>query len=187
MITWKRIALSLAVLTAVAFGGLALSACGPSNEEVVTQAVTDELELIKTHDDATLDQLAGYEGADALAPYGIDAKGFLASFLDGFDYRIDDVTVDGETAQATITLTAKSFSAFADAVSQGQAALAADESVANLTDEELNQRVGQTLMEALGSVTAAEKPPVALTFTLEDGTWKPNQDAQQLLQNTLLS
>lgn len=187
MSTRKRIALLCAVVASIAFGGLALSACGPSNEELVTQAVTDQLELIKVHDDATLDQLAAYESAEALAPYGLDAKGFLTSFLEGFDYRIDEVTVDGDAAQATVTLTVKGMSAFTEALNQSQAALAADESVAILTDEELNQRVGQALMEALGTVVATEKPPVTLTFALEDGTWMPTQDARQDLRETLMS
>ena len=90
------------------------------------QGVADELERLKTHDEALLDELAADSGVDQLATYGIDAKSFIAAYLDGFDYRIDEVKVDGDSATATVVLTCKKFDAFAQALTEATTALAED-------------------------------------------------------------
>ena len=40
----------------------------------------------------------------------------MKAYFGGFDYVIDDVTVDGDTATATVTLTCKSFDDYMNAV-----------------------------------------------------------------------
>ena len=97
----KTIVAACLAAVALSVGALSLGACGPSAEEVVRQGVADELERLKTHDEALLDELAADSGVDQLATYGIDAKSFIAAYLDGFDYRIDEVKVDGLPARSS--------------------------------------------------------------------------------------
>ena len=122
----KTVVAACLAAVALSVGALSLGACGPSAEEVVRQGVADELERLKTHDEALLDELAADSGVDQLATYGIDAKSFIAAYLDGFDYRIDEVKVDGDSATATVVLTCKKFDAFAQALTEATTALAED-------------------------------------------------------------
>ena len=103
----KGALLALAVaLAATMLTGLV--ACGgESAEDVIRKGVTEELESIKNLDQAALDEImAGAGAANAgLEEYGIDMEEFCRTWLDGFDYSVDNVTVDGENATATATIT----------------------------------------------------------------------------------
>lgn len=182
-----------AVLTAgmavamLAAGAVFLAGCGPSAEEVVRQGVSDELERLKAHDSELLAELAADSGADQLAVYGIDAQEFIGAYLDGFDYRIDDVTVDGDTATATVVLTCKKFEEFSTALSTASMALAEDEATAELSEDGINQKIGQTVLEVLAGLEPSESVPVELTFTLQDKAWTPTSDTEKALSAALFA
>ena len=176
----KTIVAACLAAVALSVGALSLGACGPSAEEVVRQGVADELERLKTHDEALL-------GVDQLATYGIDAKSFIAAYLDGFDYRIDEVKVDGDSATATVVLTCKKFDAFAQALTEATTELAEDEQTAELDADQINEKVGQLVLEALGSVEPTESNPVELPFTRTDNAWGPASGAEQALSTALFS
>ena len=181
----KRIAAACLTAALAAFGAAALAGCGPSNEEIVRQGVTEELEAVKALDPALLDEMAANEGLAQLAAYGIDAKEFVSSYLAGFDYRVDEVKVDGDTAQATVVLTCKSFNAFATGFTEAVTALSADESVPNMGDEEVDQLIGQTVMDTLAAVEPTETAPVTLAFELKDNVWSPTAEAEQVITEAL--
>lgn len=124
---------------------------------------------------------------DQLATYGIDAKSFIAAYLDGFDYRIDEVKVDGDSATATVVLTCKKFDAFAQALTEATTELAEDEQTAELDADQINEKVGQLVLEALGSVEPTESNPVELPFTRTDNAWGPASGAEQALSTALFS
>ena len=174
----KTVVAACLAAVALSVGALSLGACGPSAEEVVRQGVADELERLKTHDEALLDELA---------TYGIDAKSFIAAYLDGFDYRIDEVKVDGDSATATVVLTCKKFDAFAQALTETTTELAEDEQTAELDADQINEKVGQLVLEALGSVEPTESNPVELPFTRTDNAWGPASGAEQALSTALFS
>ena len=134
-----------------------------------------------------LDELAADSGVDQLATYGIDAKSFIAAYLDGFDYRIDEVKVDGDSATATVVLTCKKFDAFAQALTETTTELAEDEQTAELDADQINEKVGQLVLEALGSVEPTESNPVELPFTRTDNAWGPASGAEQALSTALFS
>ena len=71
-----------------------LSGCGgPSVEELITNDLTSQFDEIKNGGD---DFLSGLEEAsgDEFEQLGIDPKEYAKSYLEGFDYKIGDVTVD---------------------------------------------------------------------------------------------
>ena len=87
-----------------------LSGCGgPSVEELITNDLTSQFDEIKNGGD---DFLSGLEEAsgDEFEQLGIDPKEYAKSYLEGFDYKIGDVTVDEDkgTATAEVTITCKS-------------------------------------------------------------------------------
>ncbi len=182
----KRFAATFLAVALLAFGGLALTGC-QNNEDVVREGVAAELDKLKTLDDETLELLASEAGADDLATYGIDAKEFISSYLAGFDYRIDSVTVDGDNATATVVLTCKSFSQYEQGIQDASASLASDESILDMSADELNQKIGETVMSVIDDIPTAETDPIDLTFTLQDKTWTPTAETEQAIATALFS
>ncbi len=186
MSTPKRIIATFLAAALLTLGAVALVGCGgPSDEEIVRQGVTDELDKIKNLDTETIDQMALEVGAAGFENYGIDPKEFVTSYLNGFDYRIDDVTVDGQEATATVVLTCKSFTEYEAALTEAATALAEDESIVDLSQEEINMKYGQVVMDTLAGVSVQETEPLALTFELQDKTWMPTADAQKALADAM--
>ena len=183
----KAIMATCLAVVVLSIGALSLTGCGPSAEDVVRQGVADELERLKTHDAALLDELAAGSGADQLAVYGIDSQTFIAGYLDGFDYRIDEVTIEGDKATATVVLTSKKLDVFTQALTEATTTLAADESVAALGTEELNEKVGQVVLEVLAKVEPTESAPIELPFERKDSTWSPSSGAEQVLSSALFA
>ena len=78
-------------------------------EELITNDLTSQFDEIKNGGD---DFLSGLEEAsgDEFEQLGIDPKEYAKSYLEGFDYKIGDVTIDEDkgTATADVTITCKS-------------------------------------------------------------------------------
>ena len=178
----------LAVLgVSLAFGSLTLTACGPDHEQAIRDALTEELESIKNLDESFLSDLSSDPSIAELQEFGIDPNEFFKAYLSGFDYRIDDETVDGDTATATVVLTTKSFSQFNDDLTASFEALLADESLATLSEEDLYARIGQSVMDTVNNLPIVENAPVTVTYELVDNTWTPTEESQTSLENALMS
>lgn len=184
MTTKKIISLCAATMLAL----FALAGCsGPSDEEAVRARVSAEFDAIKSIDDASLDELAENSGFGEFAAFGIEPREFAASYLSGFDYRIDNVTVDGDTAQATVTLTCKSVKEFGDRFNEEVEALAADEAVANMTEEEANQKIGDISMEIMTSLQPVDMPTLTIEFARVNGAWEPTDSGEQAIANAFFN
>ncbi|MDR2714811.1 MAG: hypothetical protein LBB42_04760 [Coriobacteriales bacterium] len=97
------LALMLALVMALS---LSLVGCGKSSEDVIRDGITEELEGLKTLNEKTISQLMS-GSAGAFSQFGIEDRDFFEAWLEGFDYSVDDVTVNGDNAVAKVTLTAK--------------------------------------------------------------------------------
>lgn len=169
---------------------LALSGCGQDSEEVIREGVTEELESLKTLDEATLDELMGDVEASALADfedYGIDAREFVKAYLAGFDYAVDEVTVDGDAAQVTVTFTCKSFTDLQTVLEASVAELVADPSVASMSADELNVKVGELFMEAVNQIQVRTTDPFVLEYQKTDNVWGPTDGMQDTITSALFN
>lgn len=176
---------ALAAATMLVLAAGLLVGCGPDNEKLIRDAITQELESLKTHDEALMDELTADAGLDDLKAFGIEPKAFLAAYLDGFDYRIDEVSVDGDSATATVVFTCKNYSDYTAALESATAALLEDDTMANLSADQLNARIGQAVMDALAGVAVKETAPFAVEYKLADKTWSPTPNAEQAVANAL--
>ena len=108
--TLGKRALALVVAALLAMGAaFTLAGCsGASDEQVIRDGITKELDAFKN---PTKEGLAPYIGeADedqlaALEAYGIDIYEFIEHAFRGFDYEIGDITVDGDKAVANVKVT----------------------------------------------------------------------------------
>ncbi|WP_417801592.1 hypothetical protein [Thermophilibacter provencensis] len=169
--------------------GLVLGACsGPSPEEVIREDLTANLDRVKELDDATVEELVSSMGTIGLETYGIEASDVVRSLLDGFDYTIDDITVDdeGTSAVASVSVTCKSASDFTERINQAATDLATElmndpSGLELLSDEEaLNARIGEVVMETLDEVEL-QQTSIEIDYSKTDDGWTAS-DASELAQ-----
>ncbi len=169
--------------------GLVLGACsGPSPEEAIREDLTANLDRVKELDDATVEELVGSMGTLGLETYGIEASDVVRSLLDGFDYTIDDITVDdeGTSAVASVSVTCKSASDFTERINQAATDLATElmndpSGLELLSDENaLNARIGEVVMETLDEVEL-QQTSIEIDYSKTDDGWTAS-DASELAQ-----
>lgn len=169
--------------------GLVLGACsGPSPEEAIREDLTANLDRVKELDDATVEELVGSMGTLGLETYGIEASDVVRSLLDGFDYTIDDITVDdeGTSAVASVSVTCKSASDFTERINQAATDLATElmndpSGLELLSDENaLNARIGEVVMETLDEAEL-QQTSIEIDYSKTDDGWTAS-DASELAQ-----
>lgn len=160
---------------------------GQSDEEVIREALTEELEGIKTQDEAYMSQMAADMDADEFAVYGIDATEFMSKYLTGFDYTIDSITVNEDTAEAVVTLTCKSFSAYEDAIETETYNAIATTDIASMSEDDVNKLVGQIMMTALDKVEVAPTNPITIEYNKVDNVWEPTASSSNAITNAMLT
>ncbi|WP_165054812.1 MULTISPECIES: hypothetical protein [unclassified Adlercreutzia] len=169
----KKLIAAILLGALLTFSLVAFTGCGSNDEQVIRDAITDELNSYKTLDDEVVNTLIADMDADELSDYGIDGAEFIKSYLAGFDYTIDSVTVDGDTAEAVITMTCKSYSGFEQALEEAATGIMEDESLMDMSEEEVNDLIGSTIMDALDNVELAQTEPITIAYTKNGNVWEP--------------
>ena len=112
----------------------------------------------------------------------------MNTYLDGFTYTINEITVEDKTANANVTVTAKSMG---DIVNEFQLQFTEYLSGIDLTtisgEDELFQQAGQILLEVAQGVEPQE---VDCNFTYsqdDEGVWSADESAASELTNALMS
>lgn len=181
----KKVLVPLAMIAVCCLAMLA--GCGPSTEDMIRNDLTSQFDGIKSDSGDLADEVAESAGED-FAAIGVDAKAFATAYLEGFDYAINDVTVDGDTATADVTATCKSLNGILNAFQTSFAAKLNGYDAESLpSEDELNQLAGQLLMEA---TEAAEPRETACSLTYakdDDGTWEADDSFETELLNALTS
>lgn len=165
-----------------------LSGCGgPSVEELITNDLTSQFDEIKNGGD---DFLSGLEEAsgDEFEQLGIDPKEYAKSYLEGFDYKIGDVTVDEDkgTATAEVTITCKSMNKIVeDFATQYQEKIAALDTTPS--EDDLYKMAGQVMVDV---TKAAKTKDTKVTFKYsanEDNEWSADDSATTEMMNAMMS
>ncbi|MEE0540230.1 MAG: hypothetical protein UC421_04785 [Collinsella sp.] len=165
-----------------------LSGCGgPSVEELITNDLTSQFDEIKDGGD---DFLSGLEKAsgDEFKQLGIDPKEYAKSYLEGFDYKIGDVTVDEDkgTATAEVTITCKSMNKIVeDFATQYQEKVAALDTTPS--EDDLYEMAGQVMVDV---TKAAKTKDTKVTFKYsanEDNEWSADDSATTEMMNAMMS
>lgn len=164
---------------------LGLTACGgPSDEELIKQTLTADLDAIKTVDEDTVKSMMGDSAVSEMETYGIDAFAFYTNCVKRFSYDNVDVTVDGDSATATLDVTnvdiEKVLTSWANDVSAYVTSQEAIDDYNNLGENGMMQKMLQQLTDALGASDAPTKTSsMSIDFTKGDDGWDLS-DASQL-------
>lgn len=165
-----------------------LSGCGgPSVEELITNDLTSQFDEIKNGGDEFLEGLSDASGDD-FEQLGIDPKEYAKSYLEGFDYKIGDVTVDEEkgTATAEVTITCKSMNKIVeDFATQYQEKVAALDTMPS--EDDLYKMAGQVMVD----VTKSAKPKDSkVTFKYsadDDNVWSADDSAVTEMMSAMMN
>ena len=180
----KRVAACAITACALAIGGVALSGCANEADQI-KQQLTEELDGIKNLSDEALAEMEIAIDADSqeiFSEVGISIDDLMKSYLNGFDYSIGEVKVDGDTATAEVTLTAKT---------QADITAAMNAAIENIDYDELVSTgdltlIGQAIIEAIDATGPRELDPVTLTFTKVDGEWTDDESAADAVTAVLM-
>ena len=177
----KALACTLCAALALV-GGLALAGCSatPDPEEAIKADLTSNFDALKNLDEDAVEEMVEAMDSVGLDAYGIDSKELLASMLDGFDYSIDSIAVEDDTATATVTVTSKSMSeltnmdsdAMYDAIME---ALTSGELDPN-DDEAVNAWAGEYVMGILDTIEPSEKT-VEIDYINGDDGWEMDESS----------
>ena len=191
-LVWRNVMkkkLLLAPLMAVLVACVVLlSGCGgPSVEELITNDLTSQFDEIKNGGDDFLKGLSDASGDD-FEQLGIDPKEYAKSYLEGFDYKIGDVTVDEDkgTATAEVTITCKSMNKIVeDFATQYQEKVAALDTMPS--EDDLYKMAGQVMVD----VTKSAKPKDSkVTFKYsadDDNVWSADDSAVTEMMSAMMN
>lgn len=169
---------------------VSLSACGGTAPE---DLIRSDLETYFADADNAKEEFAeGLESSagDELDQLGITEDEFTKAYLDGFSYEIGDITVDGDTATAKVTITIKSLSdimtSFQGAFTDWAYGLDAS-TAAGMTEDELFKQGGQMLLEATSSAEPQENTYDIMYTRNSDGEWEMDSTSESELVSAVLS
>ena len=172
-VTSKRIMTALLLIVACVMIAT-MAGCGKSAEDTIRDGVSSEFESIKKLDRAALDQITG--GAQDVSYFedlGISSDEFFRAWLEGFDYSVNKVTVNGSTAKATVTVKTHSLMSALDSVTSSiDSLIATNPSVLTMTEDQIYKQLGTMLLKAI-----KEAPMVSYTvdlpYELKNNVWQP--------------
>ncbi len=181
-----RRALALVCTVALAaVPALGLTACGgPSDEELIKQTLTADLDAIKTVDEDTVKSMMGDSTVSEMENYGIDVFEFYTNCVKQFSYDNLAVSVDGDTAKATLDVTNVDVEAvmtsWANDVTAYVTSQEAIDDYNNLGESGMMQKMLKNLTDAIGASDAPTKT-ASMTIDLAKGDdgWDLS-DASQL-------
>lgn len=156
-------------------------------EELITEDLTTQFDEVKNGGD---DFLSGLEEAsgDEFEQLGIDPKEYAKTYLEGFDYKIGDVTVDEDKGVATaeVSITCKSMNKIVEDFStQYQEKVAALDTVPS--DDELYKMAGQVMVDVT-KATEPRKTTVIFKYTCnDDGEWSADDSVNSEMMDAMLS
>ena len=87
---------------------LVLTGCGgPSAEQLIREDLEAQFAEVKADNEEMIEAIESSAGEN-FDSLGIEPKEFMNTYLDGFAYTINEITVEDKTANANVTVTAKS-------------------------------------------------------------------------------
>ena len=124
---------------------------------------------------------------DEFEQLGIDPKEYAKTYLEGFDYKIGDVTVDEDKGVATaeVSITCKSMNKIVEDFStQYQEKVAALDTVPS--DDELYKMAGQVMVDVT-KATEPRKTTVIFKYTCnDDGEWSADDSVNSEMMDAIV-
>ena len=170
-----------AILASMVLAFTLCTACGcqPSSEDVIRDTVTQNFDAYKNLEDSVLSEIAAKAEEDGMNDLGITGEEYAAAVLDGFDYHINDITVNEQAATVSMTIVSKSKTDFYNKLNDAVSSFVADPATEDLTSDEKDTQIGTIAMQAFQD-TETVSEDVELLFQLQGNTWVSVNSAEVL-------
>ncbi len=186
---FKKALVAVIAASTLVFGMTALSACAnQSDEEQISEAVENSMRVYKDPVEETYAMLSTTMGTvegNTIAELGINVDDYIKEILGGFDYSLSDITVDGKTATAQLTLTHKPLEAINAAISSATGSVIANGVTNSESSAEVNTQLGEAIMTAISGVEAVPCDPIEITLEKGDA-WEISADSLSVINTHLV-
>lgn len=172
----KKLGMVVTAMALAAFTLCSLAACGPSQEDTIHEAITKEFDGYKNADDEIIQQIARSAENQGISDYGIENEEFATMVLDGFDYNINSIEVDGNSAKANLTIVSKSSTAFKEKLTESINAISQNPELASMTDDQKMELISEAITNSFKDIqTVSEDVTIEYAYTDSDGKkiWVP--------------
>ena len=182
----RKAAIALAMSGMMAFSLGAMTGCADNSEEVIRESLTEEIGQLKDPDAATLGELSSSLPTSSLLQLGLSPNDLIKGILDGFDGTVDSVTVNGNEAEAVVTLSSKNFSEVQSALENLQSDMVDNaEELAGMSQDEIKQWAGQMIMTTIEEAPVETHEPVTIKYVRNGNTWEPAEGADSEMYSAL--
>lgn len=183
------VALMSAVLV-FSLGMMAGCASPQNQEQLIRESLASELDQLKDADEDVMADLVssiesgvGASNIAQLESMGLTSQSIVESMLEGFDYTINDVTVNGDKAVAEVTVKAKNFSEFMTDLTDVVSELMNDPSqLAGMSEDQIMTMVGDKVKEVLANLPLVDST-IDLNFEKSGNMWEPTAGAASALSS----
>jgi len=180
----KKILLSaLSVVLATAML-IPLTSCAMIEERLVKQGITRELEDIKQLRNRAVNEMIQSAGSSAdFEEIGVNPEDFLKAWFSDFDYLVDDVSINGNEGDASVTLNCKTAKSFFDTLGASIAQFINEDPPA---DERSSKEVFAELFIEAAKNAPSEAVSLVLPLEKKDRIWAPSEGYFEGLENVLV-
>jgi hypothetical protein len=120
-----------------------------NDEKAIRDGLTTELNQFKDPNSVLWKEITA-SSADEFADMGVESQDLVNAWIEGFSFEIGEITVNGDTAQAEISITSKQL---VSATSNLTETLMNDPSIQQMTEEEATKKAGEIILDALRKST----------------------------------
>ena len=182
------IAALMSAVLVFSLGVMAGCSTPQDQEELIRTSLASELDQLKSADEDVMAELVssieagvGASNLAQLESMGLSSQSIVESMLEGFDYTIDNVTVDGDDAVAKVTVKAKNFSEFMTDISDVVTELMDDPSqLAGMSQDEIMTLVGDKVKDVLANLPIVDST-IDLDYEKKGNVWEPTAAATSAL------
>lgn len=159
-----------------------VAGCAKNDEELIRAAITESMEVLKNPTEENLSAYLEDSSVDmsSLEQYGVDPYEFLSHCFAKFDYKVNDVVIDGKDATANITITNVDLGTAAEAAAADITANLGDYADV-LSSQDAEQGLMKVFMqkfyEQLDAATDTIDTPAELKFTKDGDEWVVDEDS----------
>lgn len=154
-----------------------------NSEQMIRQGTAEMLDHYKNIDETVLEEASAALSETEAKAMGLTYEEMLQSMLDGFDYTIDSVNVDGDTAEAVVTITSKNLQGMTDEVEKLQSEMMSNTELQKQGTDALLKWYGEKMMEYMNNAPIETHEPLTLDYVLKDKTWELTSSSQKALEN----
>lgn len=172
----------------VALCGFGLAGCAQSDQDVIRNGITEELNKLKNMDDKTVSEIETslpYSMKAQFNAMGLSLQDYFKAYFQGFDFQIGDIKVDGNKATVDMTLEVKSATDVAQAITAYEESLSEEQlfEIANALygSADMPSWYGEGIIQAVSEVPNNTTETLQIPVSKSGNTWSYDEAADDIL------